>query len=67
MIVGGPTQSSPIPPATAPEAIPSWQWNLPERDREVLRQATAEPFPPGQAAAIMRYYERLNRELSERP
>lgn len=65
MIVGGPAQPSSIRPATTPEAIPSWQWNLPERDREVLRQATAEPFPPGQAAAIMRYYERLNRVLSE--
>lgn len=67
MIVGGPAQPSPIPSATAPEVIPSWKWNLPERDREVLRQATAEPFPPGQAAAIMRYYERLNQAFGERP
>jgi hypothetical protein len=54
-------------PLDAGRSIAAWQWNLPEQARQIIRQSMAEPFPPGYAAAIKRYYERLSRQVGNQP
>ncbi len=66
-IVGGPTRTLPPAVTTGPTTNPPWTWNLPPQARAVLQQASAEPFPPRQAEAIRRYYERLSSELGKQP
>ncbi|HSW45992.1 MAG TPA: hypothetical protein VLM89_10520, partial [Phycisphaerae bacterium] len=51
-------------PVRADPGSPPWYWRLPDRQREILRQATTEPLPPDHAEAIRLYYDLLN-QLSE--
>jgi hypothetical protein len=56
-----------VAPADPVRESQSWAFKLPPCEREILRQAMADPYPPGEAQAIKRYYELLSREVPGPP